>query len=123
MLIAILSPGLLNPSLALAATRAGELAVLDFEYVRDPVAITSTLERYNQVAQAPFGIKLDADTPQLLSHILANSTTYAGTVFLASACPLDLQVQISQLHNRNITAVLEVNCLEQAKAGQAVGAD
>ena len=64
--IATLTPGLMQPFIPVATHRAGELAILDFEHVRDQDAAAKAIQRLNDAVNARFGIKLSGDTPELL---------------------------------------------------------
>ena len=70
--IATLTPGLLQPSLGVATQRAGELAILDFEYAHDHSTVADSIRRFNDLVRGPFGIKLSGDSPELLSGLIAD---------------------------------------------------
>jgi acyl transferase domain-containing protein/NAD(P)H-dependent flavin oxidoreductase YrpB (nitropropane dioxygenase family)/NAD(P)-dependent dehydrogenase (short-subunit alcohol dehydrogenase family) len=121
--IATLTPGLLEPSLALATNRSGELAILDFEYVIDPVATLDAIQRFHDVVRAPFGIKLRGDMPELLARILADLPHHVKTIVLTSAASQELPEYIRVLREKQVTTLFEATCLDQAKQGEAIGVD
>ncbi len=121
--IATLTPGLLQPRVALATCRAGELGLLDFEHVRDPFAVAEAVERFNGAVRAPFGIKLGSLTPELFTRIVTNLPHHVSTIVLTSASPREFEQYVGLLREKKITALLEATCLEDAKTGEAIGVD
>ena len=121
--IVTLSPGLLQPLIAVATQRAKGLAILDFEYVFDPAAIAESIRRFSEVASAPFGIKLSGDAPDLLARVLADLPNQLKTIVLTSACPQALCEPVRVLRDKKVTTLLEARCLEHAKSGEVIGVD
>src|SRR6266540_3689488 len=89
--LATISSGLLSPSIALATHRAGELAILDFEYVCDHSAIQESIRKFSQAVSAPFGLKLNGDSPELLANLTGSFPDSLTTVILTSRNPPQLE--------------------------------
>ncbi len=121
--IASLTPGLLQPRVALAACRAGELGMLDFEYARDPTAIVEATRRFDSAVKAPFGIKLGCPTVELVARTVSELPYHLKTIVLTSADPQALREQVCILREKKIAALLEVTCLDDAKIGETIGVD
>src|SRR6266850_8583579 len=121
--IASLSPGLLPPSIAIATHRAGELAILDFEYVRDQLAIGIAIQRLHDAIHARFGIKLSGDVPEFLARVIADLPDFVSTVILTSSRPQEVLEHFRLLHEKKIVSLLECTCVEHAQSGEAIGFD
>uniref|UniRef100_Q02DB0 Beta-ketoacyl synthase n=1 Tax=Solibacter usitatus (strain Ellin6076) TaxID=234267 RepID=Q02DB0_SOLUE len=117
--IATISPGLLQPSIALATQRAGELALLDFEYIRDPHTVAKAVQHLT----GAFGIKLSGASPKALEWLVTGAPERLKTVILTSDNPQDLRDPVRLLREKGITTLLEARCLEEARNGEAIGVD
>ena len=60
-IIVLTSPGDTDPSIAIAACRAGARGVLDLEFCADPVAAGAALVRVARFARCAFGVQLRSD--------------------------------------------------------------
>jgi acyl transferase domain-containing protein/NAD(P)H-dependent flavin oxidoreductase YrpB (nitropropane dioxygenase family)/NADP-dependent 3-hydroxy acid dehydrogenase YdfG len=121
--IASLSYGLMQPSIALAARRAGDLGVLDFEYVRDHEAAADAIQLFSDAAHGPFGIKLSGRTPEIFTRLIADPPEYLTTVILSSSHPQEFEGHVDRLRGRKLTTLLEATCIEHALKGAAIGVD
>src|SRR4051812_48488077 len=121
--IATLSPGLLQPSIAAATCRAGELGLLDFDYVRDYKSVGGAIHRFSSAFGLPFGIKLNGDTPGLLEHVLSDLPRPVATVLFTSTPIEDLRRYIPILRDNNIKTLVEAVCLDEGFLGQEAGCD
>jgi len=119
--IATITPGLLVPRVALAAARAGALGILDFEYSSDHAVIAEAVRRFSNILHAPFGIKLDSESPELLAHLDEILTEYVRTVVLTSSQREELRKQVRFLRERNVTTLFEVTCIQDAELGERLG--
>jgi len=81
-LTALTPAGLPNPSLAIAASRAGALGVLDLEYIRDRQAGLNGIQRLAQYARNDFGIKVDGDDIELLAAVTSDLPEHLKVVIL-----------------------------------------
>jgi acyl transferase domain-containing protein/NAD(P)H-dependent flavin oxidoreductase YrpB (nitropropane dioxygenase family)/NAD(P)-dependent dehydrogenase (short-subunit alcohol dehydrogenase family)/acyl carrier protein len=120
--IASLNYGL-QRSIALATLRAGDLGVLDFEYVLNQDVAVDAIQRFNHAARGPFGIKLSGDTPELFTRIISDPPDNLTTVIVTSSRPRDFEKEIDLLRGRKLTTLLEATCIEHAHTGAAIGVD
>ncbi len=119
--IAALTPGLLKPSIAISACRAGELGVLDFEFARNSESVNQAIQQLSGAVRKHFGIKLSGDAPELLAQVIPYLPENLATVILTASNPLALEEYVLLLREKNINILLEATCLEQAQAGEVIG--
>jgi acyl transferase domain-containing protein/NAD(P)H-dependent flavin oxidoreductase YrpB (nitropropane dioxygenase family) len=124
-MIVLTPPGLGDPSIAVAATRAGGVGVLDLEYVQDREAALGGIRELGKYARNDAGIKLSSHDPDFLAEVLSMLPPRLRLVILASASPSlpELPELIHRLHGKNLEVVLEATRLDQALAGQSAGVD
>jgi len=109
--------GFPDPSLAIAASRAGELGVLDLEYTDDLVGALAALDKLAEYARNDFGIKIGRESEDLLAKIIAQAPKRLKTVILAHHIPQQLKM-IEEWRSRSPVRVLvEATSLEEALAG------
>ena len=121
--IATLNCSSMQPSIAIATCRAGELAVVDFEYARDHEAADQAIRQLNATLRAPFGIKLSGEATELFARVTADPPENLKTLIVASDRPSELEEQVRRLREREITTLLEATSLEEARAGASIGVD
>ncbi len=122
-LIALTPSGLIDPSIAIAASRAGELGVLNLERTRDEKAVRNATSRMTRYASQACGIKLDSGAPAFVNRVICDLPEQVEVVILTPWDPGALRQQVPDLHQRRLTVLLEVTCLEQAKLGEQLGVD
>lgn len=121
--IATLSPGRLRSTVVSATRRAGGLGLFDFEYISNHETVLKSIRAYNENVKLPFGIKVDADSPELLSRILTDLPNQLNAVLLTSQHPELLREQIQKLRKRNVVTLIETTSLEHAKRAAEAGPD
>src|SRR6266852_5763970 len=100
--IALTPPGFADAAIAIAASRAGEIGVLDLQYARDANTALSGVARLARYARNECGIKLaGADQEQLLLRITSELPSQIKIVILTPADhgPLDRQIQTCRKFN------------------------
>ncbi|MBC8263460.1 MAG: SDR family NAD(P)-dependent oxidoreductase [Anaerolineales bacterium] len=123
-IIALTPPGLIDPSIAIAASRAGELGVLNLERARDDEkAVRNAISRMTCYASQSCGIKLDSGAPAFVNRVICDLPEQVEVVILTPWDSEALRQQVSDLRQRQLTVLLEVTCLEQAKLGEQLGVD
>lgn len=140
-LIAYSPAGFADPSIAIAANRAGALGVLNLEHTRDPAQAQTALAKMARYAKHPFGIKLGSTAAELLSGILATldadtsplnkdeqaaaslPLAHAGTIILSPWAGDELLHRLRPLQQAGMTLLLEVTDVDQAHAGVRLGVD
>ena len=124
-MIVLTPPGVVEPSvaLAIAATRAGGLGMLDFEYAVDPDPAIRAIGTVAEAARTTFGIKVSGDAEDFLAGLTARRPERLGVVLLTSRQPEVLRRPVKALHERKLTVLLEATCLEHARIGELIGVD
>jgi NAD(P)H-dependent flavin oxidoreductase YrpB (nitropropane dioxygenase family) len=131
-LIALTPPGLPEPSIAISATLAGGLGVLDLAHIQDKLAAPAldalaTLARH---AKNDYGIKLRSSA--LLAGEVAEliSGLPRKPSFVILTCPKSgdgnqriLKEQVQAIHNQELSVLWEAICLEEAQFGEQIGVD
>jgi len=112
-LIALTPPGLPDPSLAIAASRAGELGVLDLEYVDDAQAALSAISKLSRYANGDCGVKFAANAKELIDRMMPNLTGQVKVIILTQAVPDVLRPLVKGFHDQKLMVLLEVTSLDQ----------
>jgi len=123
LLMAMTPPGLTDPSIAIAASRAGELGVLNLERTRDEIAARDAIARMTHHARRPCGVKLDGCPSAFVDRIVRSLSEQVEVVVLTPWDPAALPSQVADLRKRRLTILLEVTCLEQARLGEQLEVD
>ena len=121
-MIVLTPPGLADASIAIAASMAGGLGVLDLEYVRDREAALIGIKELARYARGDSGIKLNGHDGDFLAAVVSDLPSQLRLVILASAPP-QLHELVELLHRKNLTVLLEATRLDQARSGQSAGVD
>ncbi|HEV7859226.1 MAG TPA: nitronate monooxygenase, partial [Pyrinomonadaceae bacterium] len=123
-LIALTLPGSSDPAIAIAASRAGELGVLDLQYVSDEseaLAAVNRLARY--AAGHRCGIKLEAGAQGFVPHLISSLPPEIGYVILVPTAPDVLRALVQSLREQNLMVLLETISLEEARLGEELGVE
>ena len=122
-LIAYTLPGLPDPSIAIAASRVGDLGVLNLEYTRNKQAALDAFAKLTRYARNEFGVKLDSRAIEFLNEVLAEPPEQLTTVILTYCDSEILKKKVRSFQRRKLKVLLETNCLEQAQIGKQLGVD
>ena len=122
-LIALTPAGLTDPSLAIAASRAGGLGVLDLEYTRDEQAAKAAMAKLARYTSAPCGLKLDGRAEQFIARVTSDLPAHVEVVILTPADAGELRQQVQRLRHRKLIILLETTGLEQALLAEEIGVD
>ncbi|HJZ54537.1 MAG TPA: hypothetical protein VKE74_06240, partial [Gemmataceae bacterium] len=117
-LIVLTPPGEPEPSLAIAAGRAGARGVLDLEFASDPTHTAGALARLARFAPAGFGVKLGLDAVRFLSHL----PPQLGCVILSGNHP-ELSDTLRQARQTGAEVLIEAVSLPEAVRAVEAGAD
>jgi acyl transferase domain-containing protein/NAD(P)H-dependent flavin oxidoreductase YrpB (nitropropane dioxygenase family)/NAD(P)-dependent dehydrogenase (short-subunit alcohol dehydrogenase family) len=120
--IALTPAGAADPSLAIAACRAGALGVLDLEYTADPALAGAAMAQLEQFVPGGYGVKVGPAGGGLLSRLLADRGRL-HTVLLAGGEHASARERVGQLRHRAIRILWEATTVDEARAGLALGAD
>src|SRR5262249_9793175 len=122
--IALTLPALTDPSVAIAASRAGGIGVLDLEYAQDDErAALAAIAKLDKYVTQRCGIRLDGNARRFVYGVTAALPPRVNLVILVPTPPDCLRQQIHDLRSRNLTVLLEATCSEEALLGEQVGVD
>src|SRR5205085_10836622 len=113
-LVALTPPGLADPTIAIAASRAGGLGVLDLAFTHEAPRAHDAIAKLARYAGPASGIRLDSLAHELIDQVLAGLPEAVQVVILTSADPEALPGYIRTLHEQRRSVWLEVASLEQA---------
>lgn len=122
-IIALSPPGLFDPAIAIAASRAGEIGILDLEYVRKEEAARAALGKLALYARNSCGVRLDAGDDEFFSRLIGHLPEQTEYVILTGIDFKNLSGQVEALRGRNITVLWESKSLDQALQGVDAGVD
>ena len=120
--ILAVTPGLLKPSVAHAASRAGGVGILDFEFGANTEAAQESIRKAESTG-IRFGVKLPREAWQLLAVLSESTPLGLTTVVLTSAQDEALKYPVRLLQEKKVTVLLQATCMEDARAGELVGVD
>ncbi len=118
-----LSPAGLDPAIAIAASRAGALGILNLEYEREAEAARQAIALLVRFATAPIGIKLSSGNAAFVEAVLADLPAPVTTVLFTATDADLLGKQVASLSAQGRTVLLEVTSLQQAHVGESLGVD
>src|SRR5215471_12098476 len=112
-------PVLADPSIAIAATRAGGIGVLDLQYCTDTQAALAAVGDLANYSKSNYGIKLGGSDCELITRLKPLLTEQLSLVILSLED--SLEEQISLLKDGYRSLLLETTSIEEAKLGEALG--
>lgn len=104
--IVLTLPGFPDPALAIAASRAGALGVLDLEYVSARDIAESALARIEEHTRTLFGVRLDADDPDYLDSLLPLLPDRCGAAILTGTDAARIESAARALREGRSIAIL-----------------
>jgi 3-oxoacyl-(acyl-carrier-protein) synthase/NAD(P)H-dependent flavin oxidoreductase YrpB (nitropropane dioxygenase family)/NAD(P)-dependent dehydrogenase (short-subunit alcohol dehydrogenase family) len=122
-LIALSPQGMLDPAIAIAASRADALGVLDLSCVQYGEAASAALLKLTRYARLPCGVRLGNAATDALPFLSAHLTEKVKTVVLSDSDPLILKSLIESLRGLGLTVLKEVKCVDEALAASKAGVD
>lgn len=122
-IVALTPPGLPDPSIAIAAIRAGGIGILDLEYTRDIQIATGAIDRMIYWAKDNCGIKLNSHDDHFNAAIISKIPDEIDTIIFTPGELNNLSKYITLLKDRKRRLVFEVISTDQAKLGQQLGID
>jgi acyl transferase domain-containing protein/NAD(P)H-dependent flavin oxidoreductase YrpB (nitropropane dioxygenase family)/NAD(P)-dependent dehydrogenase (short-subunit alcohol dehydrogenase family) len=121
-LVVLTPPGLIDPSLAIAGSRAGGLGVLDLEYGAQTPAARQAWTKLCHYGGNDIGLRLSSQDLEFLQEITPFPDNLR-VVILTHPEIAPLEKGIDQLHPLNIQVFLECTSLEEAQLAEKAGAD
>src|SRR5262245_16696944 len=119
-LIVLTPAGELDPSIAIAACRAGAVGVLDLEYAAVLGGIAETASRLTQYGGHEFGTLVSADDDPILSTLLALPARPAWIILTGPNCD-GLSAAIRRCRDAAIPVMREVTSLEEESKSVEAG--
>lgn len=121
--IAVTLAGHPDPAIAIAASRAGGIGVLDVEYTWDEKLVWGRLERLTRFVHQPFGIKVDGFGLHRLTQRSSAVPDRLQTLILACESPGEWVSDIRTLQQKGLRVLLESTSLHQARSAEEIGMD
>ena len=123
-IIALTPPGLLDPAIAIAASRAGGIGILDLELIERERDAESAFKNLRQYARGCYGVRLNLEQEALISTIISRSSEQPGEyVILTGSGNGRLADCVDAFHDRGLLVLLESLSVDQARRGMQAGAD
>jgi len=122
-LIALTPPGLPDPSIAIAASRAGGVGILDLVYTNDINVAIRNIKKMVSYTKNTCGIKLNGLDDSFITHLTPELPEAIGFVIITLCKPEKLKNYINGFHLHNRRVILEITTLEQAELGEKCGVD
>ncbi len=121
--IVVTPTGLPDPALAIAASRAGALGVLDLQFVSDTARALSAVEILARQARGRCGIKIDSRASPFSDRILSALSDHVSVAILSPIDPTRVVDCVGALRDRHLTVLLEAVTETEARLGAAAGVD
>ena len=122
-LIAVCEAPLADPSVAIAASRAGALGVLDLTHVPGQQAASDAVVRLARLGRGSRGIKLDTSLTRTFSEATVALPDEVDTAILVPDDPMALPACIEELRRRKLSVILEVTSAGEAALAEEFGLD
>ena len=122
-ILCLTAPGAADPSVAVAASRAGALGVLDLELACDEPAALLALGRLARLARADCGVKLDGTRIPFLDAVARALPGRVRTVLLTPGDPDLLRPRIAAWRAAGVEILVEAVSMEEAALGADLGVD
>lgn len=122
-IVGLTMPGWIDPSVAIAASRAGGVGLLNLEYTHDLQAAIQAIEVLVRHAPQRVGIRIALDGSSLVEQILADLPPEIDYVVLTAASDVQMLQAMAALRHRQTSVWIEVVNAEQARQAVALGAD
>jgi NAD(P)H-dependent flavin oxidoreductase YrpB (nitropropane dioxygenase family) len=122
-ILALTTPGLCDPAVAIAASRAGARGILDLEFTRDLAQAAAALDQLQRFARNPYGLKLGRDGQSLVDQLVAQKPADLAWVVLAGGDHSQLRDWVDALHSCQIAVLLEATCIAEMQRGRELGVD
>jgi len=122
-MMAISPAGRPDPSIAIAASRAGGLGILDLSYTINEQTAIDGIKKLAKYAINDFGIKINGYTSDFLTKPTSDLPEQLKLVLLTYADLKSLEKKIQALHHLGLSVILETTCLDQAQIGEQTGVD
>src|SRR5438128_5480127 len=106
-IICLTPAGAADPAIAIAASRAGALGVLDLELALDGQAAAAALRKMERLCRSSFGVKLDGRRIDFLDAVARALPERARLVILGPGDPVALGERVRSLRAGGVEVLLE----------------
>ena len=120
-ILALTPPCQSDPSLVIAACRAGSRGFLDLESVAKPEAALGSAARLSQFANGRFGVKLGRGSGGIVESLAANPPSGLGCVLLAGGPQSYLSAWIELFRKKQIDVLFEAVDMAEATLAENLG--
>ncbi|MGH8929337.1 MAG: beta-ketoacyl synthase N-terminal-like domain-containing protein, partial [Egibacteraceae bacterium] len=124
--VALTLPSLADPSIAIAASRAGAIGVVDVSFLRGDAAedlATAAIATFARFGHNRCGIRLDPADEGVASAVISSLPPTMGMAILVPAAPDLLSRHADLLRALDAQLLLEVTSLDEARLAEALGFD
>jgi acyl transferase domain-containing protein/NAD(P)H-dependent flavin oxidoreductase YrpB (nitropropane dioxygenase family)/NAD(P)-dependent dehydrogenase (short-subunit alcohol dehydrogenase family) len=121
--IVMTPPGLADPALAIAASRAGAIGVLDLQFVGDTARVLTAVSILARLARGRCGIKLSSTASPQFDRVLSELSSNISVAVLSPTDPRHVLDRVRALRDRKLAVLLEVVSDAEARAGRQAGVD
>lgn len=114
---------LADPAIAIAASRAGAVGILDLEYSRNLHSAWKAIGKLSRFAKGPWGVKADGRAADFVCQVAEKYSTNIDSVILTcleGAPPTSL---VNSLHRHNLKVLIEAKSWNEAVVAENAGAD
>ncbi len=120
----VLTPSPLNdPSVAIAANRAGALGVLNLEFANDGVAARQAISELIRYTDKECGVRFDSSSTTFVKELLPAIPGQITVAILTCSDPKQWEDLVPVLHQHGLKIWLEVTNVSMAKYAEALDVD
>jgi acyl transferase domain-containing protein/NAD(P)H-dependent flavin oxidoreductase YrpB (nitropropane dioxygenase family)/NAD(P)-dependent dehydrogenase (short-subunit alcohol dehydrogenase family) len=120
--VIVLTPlGLCDPSLAIAAARAGARGFLDLEHADDSNAALAAITKMDRFVPGKFGIRIGRNEGLLAKNLLAKPPAKLGWVLVTDYSSRDLKPSINAFVEAGVDVFFEAVNLAEARRAEPLG--
>ena len=120
---ALTLPGLAEPAIAIAASRAGAVGILDVSFVRDEQRAVQAVTRLAEFARRRCGVRLDPFDEAVADVVISTLPPAIDRAILTAADRDLVRRQAKLLRARGVELWFEATTLEEARFAAALGFD
>ncbi|MDQ4038682.1 MAG: hypothetical protein M3313_10140, partial [Actinomycetota bacterium] len=120
---ALTLPGLADPAIAIAASRAGAVGILDVSFVHDEQRAIHAVSKLAEFARHRCGVRLDPFGEATADAVISTLPPAVNLAILTAPDHDLLRRQAELLRARDVELWLEATTLEEARVAGALGFD
>ncbi|MGH8905929.1 MAG: SDR family oxidoreductase [Egibacteraceae bacterium] len=121
--IALTLPGIADPAIAIAASRAGAVGVVDVSFVADAEMAVRAVARLARFGRGRCGVRLDPADEGVADAVISTLPPAVNVAILAPAGRELVRRQAELLRARDVEVLLEATSLDEARLAVDLGLD